>query len=102
MELVESVSHPDSHDEKINVSAQSSHKSQLKDDKQQLSQDSKPEASLEPYLIIIVHGIGSNAETQTSNLKTFQESFKKIKKGGFYDQKYSLEMKMVDWKTDVD
>lgn len=57
---------------------------------------------LEPFLIIIVHGIGSNKDTQKLNLSNFEESFATIRKGGYYKQMYNLQMKMVDWKTAVD
>lgn len=54
------------------------------------------------YLLLCVHGIGSNTDTQKINMKDFHKCFKKIDKGGYYKKVYDLKIHMIDWKTLVD
>lgn len=56
----------------------------------------------EAYLIIMVHGIGSNTETQAKNRQDFINSVDKLITGGYIKADYTFEMVMIDWKSTVD
>lgn len=56
----------------------------------------------EAYLILIVHGIGSNSDTQSKNKSDFDESMAALIKGGFVDSEFTFETVVIDWKTLVD
>lgn len=53
-------------------------------------------------MILIVHGIGSNVETQSQNLHDFEQSLTDLIKGGFVNCEYAFETCVIDWKTLVD
>lgn len=69
---------------------------------QKVFQVVQDEAEREAYLILIVHGIGSNTETQTQNLSDFEKSLSELIKGGFVNSEYTFETFIIDWKTLVD
>ena len=54
------------------------------------------------YLLLCVHGIGSDAETQKKNMADFHKAFSKIDQGGYYKKSYDIHIQMIDWKTLVD
>lgn len=56
----------------------------------------------EMYLIIIVHGIGSDVNTQTQNKEDFDKAIATILKGCYLNSKYSFMTHMIDWKTTID
>ena len=60
------------------------------------------EKERESYLILIVHGIGSNAETQQRNKAEFEQQMRDLIKGGYVKSDYTFEVHVVDWKTLVD
>ena len=54
------------------------------------------------YLILIIHGIGANLETQRGYDKSMNDNFKKIIEGGYHDSKYDIITHVVDWKTEIE
>ena len=56
----------------------------------------------EMYLIIIVHGIGSDVNTQSQNKEDFDKAIATILKGCYLNSKYSFMTHMIDWKTTID
>ncbi len=60
------------------------------------------ETEREAYLILIVHGIGSNTEVQSHNKHDFDVSMNALIKGGYINSQYTFETVVIDWKTTVD
>ena len=56
----------------------------------------------ETYLILIVHGIGSDIATQIKNASDLEASFKKIIHGNHYKTKYKFAMTIIDWRSICD
>ena len=56
----------------------------------------------EPYLILVVHGIGSNNETQKLNKLNLDDCIKEVVKQGLVTPIYKYESVMVDWKSMTD
>jgi hypothetical protein len=56
----------------------------------------------EMYLIIMVHGIGSDVKTQSQNKEDFDKAISTILKGCYLNSKYSFITQMIDWKTTID
>ena len=62
----------------------------------------KDDSEKEAYLILVVHGIGSNREVQTQNKKMLDESFQTLISQGYSRSDFVFERVMIDWKTVVD
>ena len=59
------------------------------------------------YLLLMVHGIGSNLETQVLQEKRLHTSFKKVtqstqNKDSYFDSAYQIVTHVVDWKSEVE
>ena len=62
----------------------------------------KDDNEKEAYLILVVHGIGSNKEVQQSNKEMLDKSFESLISGGYIKSDFVFERVMIDWKTMVD
>ena len=56
----------------------------------------------EVYLLLIVHGIGANLESQKVREAELHAGMKKILEGGYFDCDYKIVTHVVDWKTEVE
>ena len=62
----------------------------------------KDDNEKEAYLILIVHGIGSNKDVQHENKKMLDQSFQTLISQGYSKSDFVFERVMIDWKTVVD
>ena len=65
-------------------------------------QEVKGDEEKEVYLILMVHGIGSNLESQKNSEQQLHNGIKKITRGGYFDCEYQIVTHVVDWKTEVE
>ena len=65
-------------------------------------QEIKGEEEKEVYLIMIVHGIGSNLEHQRVREHELHAGIKKVTQGGYFNSEYQVVTHVVDWKTEVE
>ena len=56
----------------------------------------------EVHLILMVHGIGSNYESQKIREKEMHASFKKIDNKGYFQSDYRIVTHIVNWKQELE
>ena len=65
-------------------------------------QEIKGDEEKEIYLLLLVHGIGANIDSQKEREKEIHASLDKITKGGYFDCEYQIVTHCIDWKTEID
>lgn len=64
-------------------------------------QEVKDESEKEVYLVMLVHGIGSDIDTQKTRETEFHAGVKKIIKGGHFDNQFQIVSHIIDWKKEL-
>jgi len=65
-------------------------------------QEVKGKEEKEVYLVLLVHGIGSNIDSQKIRETEFHAGIKKVIGGGHFVSQYQIVTHVVDWKTEVE